>query len=103
MVTDSHSEAAFEPAIELDLLAKGYVVPDKSGFDRDRAIFPAVALDFIRETQPQKWAKLDALRATAERTMALLNERRAALIAAAVTGRVKASASEADGGLAPVV
>ena len=34
-------------------------------------------------------AKLDALRAAAEQTMALLKERRAALIAAAVTGRVK--------------
>jgi type I restriction enzyme S subunit len=33
-------------------------------------------------------AKLDALRAAAERTVALLKERRAALIAAAVTGRM---------------
>ena len=33
-------------------------------------------------------AKLDALRASAERTMALLKERRAALIAAAVTGKI---------------
>ncbi len=35
-------------------------------------------------------AKLDALRAAAERTMGLLKERRAALIAAAVTGRIDA-------------
>ena len=34
-------------------------------------------------------AKLDGLRATAERTIALLKERRAALIAAAVTGKIK--------------
>lgn len=33
-------------------------------------------------------AKLDALRASAERTIALLKERRAALIAAAVTGKI---------------
>jgi len=34
-------------------------------------------------------AKLDGLRATAERTIALLKERRAALIAAAVTCKIK--------------
>jgi type I restriction enzyme S subunit len=33
-------------------------------------------------------AKLDALRAATERTVALLKERRAALIAAAVTGQL---------------
>jgi type I restriction enzyme S subunit len=36
-------------------------------------------------------AKLDALRAAMERTIALLKERRAALIAAAVTGRIPIS------------
>ena len=34
-------------------------------------------------------AKLDALRAATERTIALLKERRAALIAAAVTGQIE--------------
>jgi type I restriction enzyme S subunit len=34
-------------------------------------------------------AKLDALRAATERTITLLKERRAALIAAAVTGRIR--------------
>ena len=91
MVTHSHTEAAFESAIGLDLLAKGYVAVDKTGFDCERAIFPAVALDFIRETHPKEWAKLDALRAAAERTIGLLKERRAALIAAAVTGRLVCS------------
>jgi type I restriction enzyme S subunit len=38
-------------------------------------------------------AKLDALRTAAERTIALLKERRAALISAAVTGRIEVSAS----------
>jgi len=88
MVTHSHTEAAFESAIGLDLVAKGYVAVDKSGFDRNCAIFPAVALDFIRETHSKKRAKLNALRAAAERTIALLKERRAALIAAAVTGKI---------------
>jgi type I restriction enzyme S subunit len=40
-------------------------------------------------------AKLDALRAAAERTIALLKERRAALISAAVTGKIDIKASGA--------
>jgi len=43
----------------------------------------AIRVHIISET-----AKLDALSATAERTIVLLNERRAALIAAAVTGQL---------------
>jgi type I restriction enzyme S subunit len=39
-------------------------------------------------------AKLDALRAATERTIALLKERRAALIAAAVTGKLNVQGSE---------
>jgi type I restriction enzyme S subunit len=41
-------------------------------------------------------AKLDALRAATERTIALLKERRAALIAAAVTGRITIHESTGD-------
>ena len=54
------TEAAFESVIEAHLLANGYVAVRNSGFDRDRAIFPDVALAFIRETQPTEWAKLEA-------------------------------------------
>ena len=37
----------------------------------------------------RRTAKLDALRAATERTIALLKERRAGLIAAAVTGQIE--------------
>ena len=56
-----YSEAAFETVIEHYLLGQGYVAIAREGFDRERAIFPSVALDFIRETQPKEWAKLEAL------------------------------------------
>ncbi|MBI3650180.1 MAG: type I restriction endonuclease subunit R [Acidobacteria bacterium] len=55
------SEGAFETVIEAHLLANGYVTIDRKGFDRERAIFPAVILDFIRATQPKEWAKLETL------------------------------------------
>ena len=54
-------EAAFETVIEAHLLANGYVSIPGGGFDRERAIFPATSLGFIRETQPQEWARLEAL------------------------------------------
>ena len=55
------SEAAFETVIEAHLLENGYVSIAGEGFDRERAIFPATILAFIRETQPQAWGKLEAL------------------------------------------
>ena len=58
---NSTSEAAFETVIETHLLANGYVSVAADGFDRERAIFPATALEFIRETQPKEWAGLEAL------------------------------------------
>ncbi|HTA88463.1 MAG TPA: type I restriction endonuclease [Polyangiaceae bacterium] len=61
MINARHSEAAFETVIEHHLLQNGYVRVDQAGFDRDRAIFPATVLEFIRETQPTEWGKLEVL------------------------------------------
>jgi type I restriction enzyme R subunit len=55
------SETAFETVIEAHLLQNGYISVAREGFDRERAIFPEVVLDFIRETQPDQWKKLEAL------------------------------------------
>jgi len=48
--------------IEDCLLQHGYQQVPHEGFDRERAIFPDSTLAFIRATQPQEWAKLEALR-----------------------------------------
>lgn len=66
------NEAAFETVIESCLLAQGYVSVPASGFNLERAIFPKTVLDFIRETQPKEWAKLEALHgvATGEQVIA---------------------------------
>ncbi len=60
-MTGRHTEAAFETVIDAHLLENGYVCIDRQGFDRERAIFPEAVLDFIRETQPAEWAKLESL------------------------------------------
>ena len=54
-------EIHFEAVIETHLLENGYVTVGRDGYDRERAIFPSVVLDFIRETQPKEWGKLEAL------------------------------------------
>lgn len=61
MAHASTTECAFETVIENHLLGNEYVAIDRQGFDRERAIFPDVALSFIRETQPKEWEKLEAL------------------------------------------
>ena len=55
-----HSEAAFESVIELELLDNGYSKIETE-FDKKKALFPSEVIEFIRETQPREWSKLEAL------------------------------------------
>src|SRR5262245_43673107 len=59
-----HTEAAFETALSATLLSGGYERVEAHTFDRQRAIFPEVALNFIRTTQGKHWEKLEALHGT---------------------------------------
>jgi type I site-specific restriction-modification system R (restriction) subunit len=67
-------ETAFETAIEAVLLADGYIKIPSTDFDRERAIFAEVALEFIQETQIKTWEKLEALHGdeTSERVLQAL-------------------------------
>ncbi|MGO8672152.1 MAG: type I restriction endonuclease subunit R [Capsulimonadaceae bacterium] len=56
-----HTEEAFETVTEATLLANGYIVVPKAGYDIATAIFPDVVIEFIRTTQPKEWARLEAL------------------------------------------
>lgn len=60
----SHTEAAFETVLFDSLRAGGYAEISRDGFDRERAIFPEVVIDFIRTTQPKHWDKLESLHGT---------------------------------------
>jgi type I restriction enzyme R subunit len=54
-------EIAFEHALTETLIAGGFEqVPSKT-YNRELAIFPALALEFIRSTQIDQWNKLEAL------------------------------------------
>ncbi len=64
-----HTEYAFETAIEHHLTtAGGYVTGDRDGFDPHRAIFPAEVLEFVKATQPDKWAYTPQSQRRAERS-----------------------------------
>ena len=56
-----HHEAAFETVIEDYLLSHGYESLPSKSFDLSRALFPQVTLDFIQETQPLVWEKLETM------------------------------------------
>lgn len=61
-MTNPHTkEAAYESVIENHLLQNGYVSLPSNTFDRERAIFGAPLLDFIRTSQPKAWARLEKL------------------------------------------
>lgn len=68
------SEAAFETAIEESMLSNGYVRHASKDFDAELAVFPEIALNFIRGTQQKVWEKLEALHQekTGERVIAAL-------------------------------
>jgi len=71
------SQSAAQPGLAVEVIASlGIAVPP---LDEQRAIVAHVSAET---------AKLDALRAATERTISLLRERRAALIAVAVTGAI---------------
>jgi type I restriction enzyme, R subunit len=40
------------------LLAHGWYAIPREEYDKTRALFPKVALDFIRQTHQKKWEKL---------------------------------------------
>ena len=54
-------EFAFETTVESMLLAGGWQAGDRQEWDVDRALFPARALAFVRDTQPELWAEMAAL------------------------------------------
>ena len=54
-------ELAFESTVESMLLDGGWRKGDREEWDVDRALFPARALAFIRDTQPELWAEMFGL------------------------------------------
>jgi type I restriction enzyme R subunit len=62
-MNDQTREHAFESLIETHLINHGYESLASIDYDTERAFFPAVILEFIQQTQPKEWARLEALHA----------------------------------------
>ena len=60
-MTATHTEQAFETTVESMLLDAGWHAGDLGEWDVERALFPARAVAFIRETQPDEWARMAGL------------------------------------------
>ncbi|PIE22901.1 MAG: restriction endonuclease subunit R [Planctomycetota bacterium] len=60
MTTGKHDETTFEALIEAHLLAHGYEHDTPDSYDLDAALLPRPLLDFLRDTQPQTWSKLQS-------------------------------------------
>ena len=60
-MTSHTTEQAFESTVESMLLEAGWHAGDLGEWDVERALFPARAVAFIRETQPDEWARVAGL------------------------------------------
>ncbi len=60
-MTSQTNEQAFETTVESMLLVGGWRAANLDEWDTERALFPARALAFLRETQPEQWAAMDRL------------------------------------------
>ena len=60
-MTSQTTEQAFESTVESMLLEAGWHAGDLGEWDVDRALFPARAVAFIRDTQPDEWARVAGL------------------------------------------
>ncbi|MGN6297379.1 MAG: type I restriction endonuclease subunit R [Ginsengibacter sp.] len=56
-----HSEAAFETVIEQFMLNHGYQSLAKESYNKERAFFPDISIQFIKGTQHNEWARLETL------------------------------------------
>ena len=61
-MTVSHTENAFETAIEHSLIsAGGYRQGDPAEFSATLALTPSLILEFLRDSQPKEWTRLEAI------------------------------------------
>lgn len=66
-----HKEIVFEKEIVEHLAANGWLVGEASAFDRERAIYPEDVVWWLRNANPQDWAKL-AIKSDEDKEKALL-------------------------------
>src|SRR6185312_15530447 len=66
-----HTEIRFEDAIELALLARGFVKGEPESFNAEMALFPKDVISYVKLTQSKKWQSLVDLQGPAAETTLL--------------------------------
>jgi type I restriction enzyme R subunit len=56
-----HHECELERHIVEQLAAAGWLLGESAGYDRARALYPQDVIGWLQDSQPQAWAKLQAL------------------------------------------
>lgn len=54
----AHQEKHFEAYIVQQLLARGWLVGDTTGYNQNYALFPEDLIEWVKANQPEKWEKL---------------------------------------------
>jgi type I restriction enzyme R subunit len=60
-VSDAHHEKHLEAYVEDQLVKSGWLSGSYKDYDIERALFPEDVIGWIQESQPETWAKLEAL------------------------------------------
>ena len=68
-----HSEAAFETAIEIALLARGFTKGDPKTYNATLGLFPADVIAYIKAANAKKWQSLTDLQGSAAEATRVLN------------------------------
>jgi type I restriction enzyme R subunit len=58
-VDERSKEKTFETDVIKHLLTQGWIEGHSNGYDKAHALYPEDAVDWIRETQPDQWDKLN--------------------------------------------
>ncbi|MBL8288003.1 MAG: type I restriction endonuclease subunit R [Rubrivivax sp.] len=66
-----HHECELERHIVEQLDAADWLVGDSTGYDRARALYPEDVIGWLRDSQPQAWARLEALNGAGTEAAAL--------------------------------
>ena len=60
-MTADAKESAFQQDIINQMIAGGWLLGDPAGYDRERALYPADCLEYVKTTQPKTWEKYTQL------------------------------------------
>ena len=70
-MSHAHHEIHFESYITQKLVAQGWLEGKPENYDKQRALYPEDIFAWIKETQPEKWTKLEAFNGSNTETVVL--------------------------------